>query len=162
MEHLAAFACTVCGLHGLKSGKTHHIAAACTFADCIPFCQQCLVHLLSLYVLGSSSCYRSIAVDLVHSAGPGKRAAKANTSIKRGMLAVHCVPLHDVCLKVQAPPHVAFPWRPDDMCLEVMLGALLQTHLVVLSHCCLIDWVANIPSQGCIVVCVVLLLVRGM
>ncbi len=68
----------------------------------------------SVYVLGSSCCYRSIAVDVVHSAGPGKRAAKINTSIKRGMLSMHCMPLHDVCLKVQAPAHAAFPLKPDD------------------------------------------------
>ncbi len=121
----AAFACIVCRLHGLKSGKTHHIAAAFSFADCVPSCQQCLVHLLPLYVLGSSSCYKSIAVDVVHSAGPGKRAAKANISVKRGTLAMHCMPLHDMCLKVQVPAHAAFPLRPGDSvthALNVFLG----------------------------------------
>lgn len=158
MEHLAACDCMVCRLHGLKSGKTSHIAATLSFADCILFCQQCLVHPHSLYVLGSSFCYRSIAVDVVHSAGPGQRA-KANTSIKRGMLAMHCMPLHDVCLKVETPVHAAFPLRSDDSvthALKSILGAMLQTHLMVLTHCCVIDRIADAPPQGCIVASVLL------
>lgn len=97
-------------LHGSISGKTHQIAAMLSLASCIPFSQQCLVHPLSLNVLGSSSGYRSIAVDVVHSAGPGKRAAKANTSIKRGMPAMHCMPLNDMYLKVQTLAHAALPY----------------------------------------------------
>ncbi len=152
-------------LHGSNSGKTHQIAAMLSLASCIPSSQQCLVHPLSLNVLGSSSGYRSIAVDVVHSAGPGKRAAKANTSIKRGMLAMHCMPLHAMYLKVQTLAHAVFHLRLGDSAMhasKLIVEPMLQTHLMVLFHCCLMDWIADTLSQGCIVVSVVLLLFHGL
>ena len=71
------------------------------------------------------------------------------------------MPIHDVYLKVQMPAHAALPLGRHDSAMhasDFCLGTMLQTHLMVLSHCCQIDWIAGTLSQGCIVLSIVLLL----